>query len=62
MDAVALDSVGERAHHVLLADDLIEGLGAVAAVERRLAGHRAESTGAPSAPLGGSANSLLDCP
>ena len=52
MDAVALDSVGERAHHVLLADDLIEGLRAVAAVERRLAGHRAESTGGQSGRLG----------
>ena len=39
VDAVALDRVGKGAHHVLLADDLIEGLGAVAAVEGRLAGH-----------------------
>ena len=48
MDSVALDRVGERSHHVLLADDLVEGLGAVAAIERigRLAGHRAESSGA----------------
>jgi ribosomal protein L7/L12 len=34
---------------VLLADDLIEGLRAVAAVEGRLAGHRAESTGVSNA-------------
>ncbi len=35
---------------MLLADDLIEGLRAVAAVEGRLAGHRAESTGDSSTP------------
>jgi hypothetical protein len=39
VDPVSLDRVAKRAHHVLLTDDLIEGLGAVAAVERRLAGH-----------------------
>ena len=39
MHAIALDSVGKSAHHVLLTDYLIEGLRAVAAVERRLAGH-----------------------
>ena len=44
VDAVALDRVREGAHHVLLADDLVEGLRAVAAVERRLAGHRSESS------------------
>ena len=49
MDAVALDRVREGAHHVLLADDLVESLRAVAAIERRLAGHRAESTGEPDA-------------
>jgi hypothetical protein len=39
VDAIALDRVGKSAHHVLLANDLIEGLRAVAAVEGRLAGH-----------------------
>ena len=39
MNAVALDRVREGAHHVLLADDLVEGLRAVAAIEGRLAGH-----------------------
>jgi hypothetical protein len=39
MDAVAFDSVGKSAHHVLLTDYLVEGLRAVATVERRLAGH-----------------------
>ncbi len=34
---------------MLLADHLIEGLGAVAAIERGLAGHRAESTVVPGA-------------
>ena len=50
VDAVALDRVAQGAHHVLLADDLVEGLGAVAAVERRLAGHRAETSAAPERP------------
>ena len=43
MDAVALDGVSEGPHHVLLADDLIEVRGPVAAVKRGLAGHPAES-------------------
>jgi hypothetical protein len=47
MHAVALDRVRKRAHHVLLADDLVEGLGPVAAIKGRLAGHRAESTVGP---------------
>ena len=38
VDPVALDRVAQRAHDVLLADDLVEGLRAVAAVEGRL-GH-----------------------
>jgi hypothetical protein len=32
---------------VLLADDLVEGLGPVAAVKRGLAGHRADTSAAP---------------
>ena len=44
VNAIALDRVLQRAHHVLLADHLVEGLGAVAAVERGLAGHRTESS------------------
>ena len=38
---VALDRVAERAHHVLLPDDLVEGARAVAAVEGNGLGHRA---------------------
>jgi ribosomal protein L7/L12 len=53
--AVALDRVRQGSHHVLLTYDLSEGLRAVAAVEGRLAGHRAESTGEPGAPRGRSA-------
>ncbi len=56
--AVALDRVAERAHHVLLADDLIEGQRAVAAVKRRLAGHLAESTDASDSLGDGSRSSL----
>lgn len=44
MDAIAVDRVAQGPHHVLLADDLVEGLGAVAAVEGRLAGHRADTS------------------
>ena len=33
VDSVALDRVAKRAHHVLLADHLVEGLRSVAAVE-----------------------------
>ena len=43
VDAIALDRVLQRSHHVLLADDLVERQGAVAAVERGLAGHPPES-------------------
>ena len=44
VDAIALDRVSQGAHHVLLADDLVEGLGAVAPVKGRLSGHSAESS------------------
>jgi hypothetical protein len=39
MDLVALDRVGQRAHHVLLADDVGERARAVAAVERGAGRH-----------------------
>ena len=39
VDAVPLDRVAEGADDVLLADHLVERLGAVAAIERRLGGH-----------------------
>ena len=47
VDPVALDGVAEGADHVLLTDDLVEGLRAMAAVERGLGAHRAESSGGP---------------
>ena len=47
VDAVALDGVAKRAHDVLLADHLVEGLGAVAAVERGLGHPVASLTTAP---------------
>ena len=39
VDLALLDRVAQRAHDVLLADDLGEGAGAVAAVERGAGGH-----------------------
>jgi hypothetical protein len=48
--AVALDGISQRANHVLLTDDLVEGLRAVAAVKRGLAGHRADTSGGLDAP------------
>ncbi len=50
---VALDRVSQRAHHVLLADHLVEGLRAVAAIQGGL-GHGgaslADGSGPPGAP------------
>jgi hypothetical protein len=35
VDLVLLDRVAQRAHHVLLADHLVEGTGPVTAIEGR---------------------------
>ena len=44
MDAVTLDRVAQRAHDVLLADDLVEPLGTMAAIQRGLRSHPADTT------------------
>ncbi len=48
MDLVALDSVAERAYHVLLTDDVSERARAVAAIERGTCGHGSPSLEGPS--------------
>ena len=47
VDSVALDRVAKRAHHVLLADHLVEGLRSVAAVEGGLRAHRLDTSVGP---------------
>ncbi len=63
MDLALLDRVAQRAHDVLLADDVVEGAGAVTAVERGACGHGlpnidASPDSAP--PARGAANGVLE--